>query len=57
MEITNYNLEQGYLIHNETQISVETSEMIDDELCTNIRLHEVENMSEFINTLRLTTNL
>ena len=55
--MTNYILAQGYLIHNETQISVETSKIIDDELSTNITLHEVENMSEFINTLRLTTNL
>ena len=57
MEITNYILAQGYLVHNQNQISVETSEIIDDELSTNITLHEVENMSEFINTLRLTTNL
>ena len=57
MEMTNYILAQGYLIHNETQISVETSKIIDDELSTNITLHEVENMSEFINILRLTTNL
>ena len=53
MEITNYNLEKGYLIHNENQISVETSEIIDDELCTNIRLHEVENMDDFISKLIL----
>ena len=53
MEITNYILAQGYLVHNNIQISVETSEIIDDELSTNITLHEVENMSEFINILRL----
>jgi hypothetical protein len=45
MNITREFLENGYIIHNETQISVEIDGMI--------RLFTVENVEEFINLLQI----
>jgi hypothetical protein len=45
MNITRELLENGYIIHNDTQVSVE----IEGE----IRLFTVENVEEFINLLQI----
>ena len=47
MEITTTFLDNGYIIHNEHQITV--------ELNNKLVLYEVENMEEFVNQIKKST--
>jgi hypothetical protein len=45
MKVTNTFLENGYIIHNDKQISVEINE--------EVKLLEVKNMDEFVSKIEL----